>query len=53
MFTHLNGTLDQEVQIFGELGSKTLISKDVADTSTSVVVDETNAVLITQDEANL
>lgn len=47
MFTHLNGTFDQKVQVLRKLGSETLVSKDVADAAACVVINEADAVVIT------
>lgn len=49
VLTHLDSALDEEVEIFWDFWGDTSSTEDTGNTGTSVVVDETDGELITED----
>ena len=52
VLSHLDGSLDQEVEVFWDLWSDTVGSEDAGDTGTSVVVDEADGITISEGGAD-
>ena len=53
MLSHGDSTLDEVIEIFWDFLVDTIGLKDSGDSGASIVVDETNSVVISQDCADL